>query len=206
MIRKVRPGRGRILAQALLLAAAAAVAGACASASAAGKPADSPGLNVPVPPPRVIEPGPEPPPEPVSELPAAPNAAPPATRPNRSREARPPTVEAKPNEAKPVEPPAPEPAPAPVPQPPSQPPAQLSTPQTANSGSAAKTVRATLDRANALLNGVNYGPLSNERKKAYDDAKRFIQQAEEALKQGNFVFAQGVATKAETLARELSGR
>ena len=56
------------------------------------------------------------------------------------------------------------------------------------------------------MSSVNYGPLSNERKKAYDDAKRFIQQAEEALKQGNLAFAQGVATKAETLARELSGR
>ena len=52
----------------------------------------------------------------------------------------------------------------------------------------------------------NFGPLSNERKKAYNDAKLFLQQAEEALKQGNFAFAQGVATKAETLARELAGR
>ncbi len=206
MIRRVAAGQGRVLVQAVLLAAAAAVGSACASASAAGKPAESPGLNVPMPPPRVIEPGPEPPPEPVSELPAAPNAAPPATRPNRSRESRPPTAEAKPNDPKPVEPTQPDPAPAPVPQPPAQPPAQLSTPQTANSSSAAKTVRATLDRANTLLNGVNYGPLSNERKKAYDDAKRFIQQAEDALKQGNFVFAQAVAIKAETLARELSGR
>ena len=64
----------------------------------------------------------------------------------------------------------------------------------------------TIDRANGLLNGIDYRVLSNVRKKAYDDAKRFIQQAEEGLKDGNMVFAQAVATKAETLARELSGR
>jgi hypothetical protein len=57
-----------------------------------------------------------------------------------------------------------------------------------------------------MLGGVDYGPLSNNRKKAYNDAKRFIRQAEDAIKRGNFAFAQGVATKAETLARELSGK
>jgi len=48
--------------------------------------------------------------------------------------------------------------------------------------------------------------LSNERKKAYKDAQLFLQQAEDALKDGNIVLAQAVATKAETLARELAGR
>ena len=48
--------------------------------------------------------------------------------------------------------------------------------------------------------------MNNERKKAYNDAKLFIQQAEDAIKQGNFVFAQGMANKAETLARELAGK
>ena len=95
---------------------------------------------------------------------------------------------------------------APVTLPPVTPPAQLSTPQTANSSAAARAVRVTIDKATYLLGSVNYGPLSNERKKAYDDAKRFLQQAEDALKQNNFVFAQAVATKAETLARELAGR
>ena len=67
-------------------------------------------------------------------------------------------------------------------------------------------MQATVERANTMLSGVDYGPLSNNRKKAYNDAKRFIRQAEDALKRRNFAFAQGVATKAETLARELSGR
>src|SRR4051812_29959875 len=97
--------------------------GACASAGAAGKPADSPGLNVPAPPPRIIDPGPEPPPEPVSDLPTAPNATAPAAKPNRARETprAPAAAEPKPAEPKPVEQPPAEPAP--VPQPPAQPPA-----------------------------------------------------------------------------------
>ena len=48
--------------------------------------------------------------------------------------------------------------------------------------------------------------LSDERKKAYNDAKMFLDQAESALKQGNYVFAQGVAAKGETLAHDLAGR
>ena len=67
-------------------------------------------------------------------------------------------------------------------------------------------MRTTIDTARGILNGVNFGPLSTARKKAYNDAKLFLQQAEDALKDGNVAIAQGFATKAETLARELSGR
>lgn len=67
-------------------------------------------------------------------------------------------------------------------------------------------MRTTIDTARTILNNVNFGPLSDARKKAYNDAKLFLQQAEDALKDGNLAFAQGVATKAETLARELAGR
>ena len=66
--------------------------------------------------------------------------------------------------------------------------------------------RARSSGAKNLLGTVNYNQLSNERKKAYNDAKAFIQQAEDALKQSNYVFAQSLATKAETLAKELAGR
>lgn len=173
----------------------------CASAQAKGKPADRPALMVPPPPPRAIEPAVEVPLEPVAELP--PSSPSPRTRPTAPKpapgEARP---EAKAGDQKPVEPPAVETLTPPAS--PSTP--QLRTPQTADTSGAAKNVRATIDSARALLNTVNYGPLSNERKKAYNDVKLFIQQAEDALKQGNLVFAQGVATKAETLARELAGR
>jgi outer membrane biosynthesis protein TonB len=181
----------------------APLASACASASAKVNPADRPPLAVPPPPARVIEPAPQPDPvpEPVPELPPAP--AP--TRPSRpTRDAGPKQEPPKPPEPKAGEA-TPTDTPAPAPTAPQTAP-QLRTPQTADSSEAERNVRATIDRANKLLAGVNYGPLNNERKKAYNDAKMFIQQAEEASKQSNFVFAQGVANKAETLARELAGR
>lgn len=184
----------------LLPVAASLMAGACASASAKGTPKDAPALNMPAPPPRVIAPSPEPEPEPVNELPAVLPVPPPTPSPRASRPAPRPQAE-KPPEKPPetVDPPAP------VPQPPAQPPAQLRTPQTADANNAARTVQATIDRAKELLRNVDYRRLNNERKKAYDDAGRFIVEAEAGIKQGNLVFAQGVATKAETLAKELAG-
>jgi hypothetical protein len=145
-------------------------------------------------------------PEPVSELPTVPTTStPPASRPNRPRENKPAAnSESKPAEQKPVEPPPPDPAP--VSQPPAQPPAQLRTPQTADAENASKAIRTTLQSANTMLSSINYQQLSKVRQKAYDDAKRFMVQAEDAIKQGNFVFAQAVATKAEKLARELAGQ
>jgi hypothetical protein len=178
----------------------------CASAQAKG--ADRPALVVPPPPARVIEPA-EIVPEPVPDLPSPPSGTP--TRPPRRDTPPRPAGEAKP-EARPIDPKPIDPKPMePVPQPPEQPPAaappaQLRTPQTADTSGAAKAVRTTIDTARALLNSVNFGPLSNERKKAYNDAKLLMHQAEDALKEGNLGFAQGVASKAETLARELAGR
>jgi hypothetical protein len=90
--------------------------------------------------------------------------------------------------------------------PPPTPPAQLRTPQTADTSGAEKAVRTTIDTARGILNTVNFGPLSDVRKQAYNDVKLFLQQAEDALKQGNLVLAQKVANKAETLAKELAGR
>lgn len=189
----------------LLLIVLAPLAG-CAAASASGKVAGGPALNVPPPPEHVVEPPIEPT-EPVPDLPPPNPAA--GTRPSRPAANAPKSsgaetkTEAKPGETKPPET---EPPPiAPVPPPPPAPNAQLRTPATADTN-AEKTVRDTIDRARGTLATVNYGPLSNERKKAYNDVKSFMQQAEDALKQGNLVFAQAVATKAETLAKELSGR
>lgn len=185
----------------LLPIAASLMAGGCASASAKGKAKDVPALNMPAPPPRVIQPSPEPPPEPVNDLPAVAPMPPPTPSPRASRPAPRPPAE-KPVE-KPPEPVA-EPPPPPVAQPPVAPPAQLRTPQ--DTTNATRAVQATIDRAKNMLAGINKDSLSDERKKAFEDAKRFIVEAEAAIKQGNLVFAQGVATKAETLARELAGR
>jgi predicted component of type VI protein secretion system len=182
------------------------LATACASAQAKGS-SDKPSLGVPPPPPHVVE-LPAEPLEPVGEITSAPTG----TSPSASRSSRPAAPKPQPGEAKPEAkgdnpptappPTTPEPAPA-LPPPPSP---QLRTPQTADTSAAEKTVRTTIDRAKNTLSTVDFGPLSNERKKAYNDAKLFLQQAEDALKEGNIVFAQAVATKAETLAHELAGR
>jgi len=195
-----------MLKRLIVIPAVALVVSACASASAKA-PVERPALNVPQPPPRVIEPAVEPEPEPVENLPAQPPSTPP-TRSNRtsSRESRPQNNNESRSEAKPPEKPA---EVAPIPEPPAAaapPPAQLRTPQTADTTGAAKNVQSTIDRANAALSTVDYRVLSPERRKAYDDAKRFIDQAKTGLQQGNYVFAQGAATKGETLAKELAGR
>jgi outer membrane biosynthesis protein TonB len=175
------------------------IASGCVSAQAKDKPVDRPALNVPPPPPRIVEPA-EAAPEPVAELPPVnPTASPRPSRPAAPKPAaeRPEVktdpqaeVSPKPESSKPLEAKA----------------EQLRTPETADTSGAARTVRATIDTARGILNTVNFGPLSNERKKAYNDVKLFLRQAEDALKQGNLAYAQGVANKAETLAKELAGR
>ena len=197
-----RLGRAAVLT---LLVVLAPWLGACASASAAPKtkPADMPGLSMPPPPPRAIEPAPaqEPGPDPVGDLPAAPASSPPRA-PRREPASKPAEPKAEPK----TDPAPTDQPPPPPPESPQPPVPQLSTPQTADSSESAKTIRATIDRARAMLGAVNFLALSAERQKAYNDAKMFLDQADAALKQGNYTFAQGVAVKAETLARELAGR
>ncbi len=175
----------------------------CGVLSARGKPPELPPMNVPPAPERVIEPAPEPLPEPVADLPPTPSSStalrprPPATRPA-------PQQENKPAEPKAVEPPPQDPAP--VPQPPPAPAAQLRTPQTADGNNAEKTIRTKLGNARSLLSSVDYQALNTARKKAYDDSNGFIKDAEEKLKEGNFVYAEAMAVKAENLAKELAGK
>ena len=178
----------------------------CASLSANGKPTDLPAMNVPPPPPRLIAPAPEPLPEPVPDLPPPPPSTTVSRGNSRPPVTRPPQPESKPTDPKPVEQPPPPPDPAPIAPPPVAPSAQLRTPQTADTSNAEKNVKSTLERARLLLSNVDYRALTPERKKAYDDSQRFIQQSDGALKEGNFVFAQSLAGKAETLAKELAGK
>jgi hypothetical protein len=53
---------------------------------------------------------------------------------------------------------------------------------------------------------VDYGRLSDGARKAYNEAKLFMQGAEGALKESNFELARELAGKAEKLAKELQGR
>lgn len=169
---------------------------ACAKAQAESAP-EGPPLEVPAPPARVLAPVEEPVIEvaPPPELPAA--AAPPRTPP------RPPVRRA-------VEPQPPaEPVPAAATPPvevPVEPPRELRPASPARDAAAEKQVRDTLALAARDLGGVNYGRLSAEAKAQYDQSKRFTQQAEQALKDRNFVFAATLADKAATLAAGLAGR
>ena len=197
----------KVLAPIAAVTLLAAGVSACASASASPK-GSEPGLVIPAPPPHVVPITPEPIVEPVGEIPGGTSSAPagvsaPRTgRGTREAAPRPAATESRP-EAKPGETAAPpEPLPTPV-APPSGPPPQL---RTADSAGTEGTVRTTIERARQILATVDYRHLTIERRKAYDDAKKFADQADEALKQGNVVFAQGVAAKAETLAKELSTR
>ena len=159
---------------------------ACANVHARTVPA-GPLLETPPPPPRVIVPVPAEPvalaPAPVEDVPA------PAPAPRPPRAATPRT-----------ERPGPAPAAA-SPRPSAEgstPPRSLQT--TANMAEAEQQVRALLARASQDLGRIEYRTLSVEARAQYDIAKRFISQAEEALKDRNPVFAGKLADKAAALA------
>jgi outer membrane biosynthesis protein TonB len=106
----------------------------------------------------------------------------------------------------------PKPAPAPKPQPaapvaaqPAPAPADTRELQTTAATSAAteRNVRDLLARAARDLGRVNYNRLSADGRAQYDQSKRFTTQAQDALRERNFVFAATLADKAATLAAEL---
>jgi hypothetical protein len=198
MRRALGPGLG-------LLLSAALAAGGCASTQA--RTVDRP-LDVPEPPARAVEPLPEDEQEaaeaetiteePTVPLPGRPVTRPPvarAPRENRTEPARtdgavkPEDIMGPPDEARPVDPGQ-----------------ELRTPQSTNDAEASRLIRETLVRAGQLLDRVDYRALNADAKAQYDTAKRFMTQADEALRARNFVFATSLAGKAETIATQLSGR
>ena len=188
----------------LLLLALALQAAACAAARAQVPPEDHPALVVPPVPPRAIDPIPaeSQPIEPVGELPPAP-ASPPRPKPPAREQNRPATSDSKPD-PKPAETPAVDPAttqqpPAAAPVPP------LRTAGTGDGPEMAKQVRDTLDRANRMLNNVDYQALKPDSRANYDNAKSFLKQAEDMLKANNIVAAKLLADRAENIAKQLGG-
>jgi outer membrane biosynthesis protein TonB len=187
------------LATALALSALVVLSSACATTRAQTQ-EPRPPLEVPPVPPRVVEavPPPQTPQlEPVGELPTTPTSPPvrprPPTREPTQRDAKP--------EAKTAEP-VPEPTTSAATQPTSPVP-PLRTARTADGAQAERQIRDIIYRANALLARVDYRKLSAERRKAYDQAKQFIETAEAAIRDSKFEFGLEVADKAETLAKEL---
>jgi protein TonB len=200
--------KGRILSSYLSALLPFCLAGllvsSCTRAQAKITP-DAP-LDVPAPPPRDVEPiESEPPPvvplaqEPARNTPARPRPSPPREQP-RQEPARvePPKPEA------PTTPPAEPPKPAE--EPPKTPATTLQTTPPTAEGEMERGVRAAIIKASADLNRVDYRALNNDARTQYDTAKRFIRQAEEAIRAKNLVFAKSVADKAVVLAAQLAGR
>jgi outer membrane biosynthesis protein TonB len=161
---------------------------------------DVPPLDMPPPPPRVVETVEASAPAPlplVEEPPRQPVVVPPRPAPPRAEAARPP-------EAKPEPPPAEAPKTA---EEPAKPPTPLQTTPAAEEVEVERTIRGVLTKAATDLNRVNFRALNAEARNQYDTAKRFMQQADMELRTTrNLVFAQNLADKAAALAAQLAGR
>jgi len=181
-----------ILNFALLLAASG-----CAKAQAKSAPAGPP-LDVPAPPARVLAPVEEP----VTASAPPAEAAPPAAAAAPRTPPRPPARRVEPD----TPPPATaattgQPAPAPAPEP-----RELRPASPGADAAAERQTRDALARAARDLGRVDYGRLNAAARAQYDQSKRFMEQAQQALKDRNFVFGATLADKAAALAAELLGR
>ena len=173
----------------------------CVRAHARTEP-EPPPLDVPALPPRNVEARTPGPPPPVTLVEPAPTVLEPP-RPA-------PSAQQRPDPAKP-EPPKVEPAPPveaakPVEDSRSQPATTLQTTPSEREAQVEKGTRDLLARALVDLNRINYSLLKADARTQYDQARRFISQAEDALLKKNLVFANNLAGKASTMAAQLAGR
>ena len=106
------------------------------------------------------------------------------------------------------EPVKPEPAPSEPVKPAEEPPKPtvLQTAPTQVEGEVERGIRASLAKATNELNRVDYRALNVDARTQYDTAKRFISQADEAMRVKNLVMAKNLAEKAATLAAQLGSR
>ena len=175
----------------VVIVAFTAVATGCAAKAQVPPEVALPLLDPPPPPPRMVAIYPEEP-EFVPAPPAVEASSP--TKPP----VRPPRLEAKPEPA----PVAQEPAPEAVTKP-AVAPALTLTPSPGTEAQTAAAIRELLTRAGRDLGRVNAAALNNDGRTQLESARRFIQQAEEALKARNIVFAGKLADKAATMAAVL---
>lgn len=186
----------------LSLAACAWMTSACFGLQARAVTAPAP-LDMPQPPPRVVEVHePEmPPPVPLPEEPV--RNTPPRTR--QTPQAPPAAADA----PKATEPPKAEPsvdAARPADDTARPPTTTLQTTPAQQEGEVERRIRSLLSTALNVLNRINYQALNPDARTQYDTAKRFVSQAEEALHAKNLVFANNLADKAAALANQLGGR
>jgi hypothetical protein len=182
----------------LPVAVCACLTSACFGLRAKAVMAPTP-LDMPEPPPRVVEvrepdvPPPIPlPEEPVRNTPTRPPSRP-VTEPARPAQPPPapetPVDAAKPEELTP------------------RTPATLQTTPTQREEEVERRIWGLLGQAKADLNRINYQALTSDGRQQYEQAKRFISQAEDALQRArNFVYANNLADKAATIAAQLLGR
>ena len=182
----------------LSLTFCAAIASGCFGLRAKAVTAPEP-LDMPEPPPRIVEVHePDTPPliqlpeEPARNTPTRPGPNPPPVAQPRPAQPAPatevPVDAAKPEELTP------------------RPPTTLQTTPTQREEAVERRIRGLLGQATTELGRINYQALTSDGRTQYDMAKRFVSQAEEALKAKNLVFANNLAEKAATLANQLSGR
>jgi hypothetical protein len=183
MMRSSLPG----LAASAAIAALALVSG-CSNAKAQVAMPESTSLSIPQAPARVVVP-------PTPEPPPVASETPPAT--STSGSANPPANNTRPNRD-----------PRPVPTPPANPPAPATPPASpatpletqANQSELEQRTLGLLGSAKATLDKINPQSLSADGRSQHDAAKRFVAQAEAALKVKNVVYAWQLADKANTIA------
>ena len=144
---------------------------------------------MPAPPPRDIEPAPLPT---VDALTPSTASTPPVQEPPRGVTPRPAPPREQPREQPRVEPPKP---PAPT-----KPPATLQTTPATADEELERGIRATLARASADLDRVDYRRLGDDARTQYDTAKRFILQADDAARAKNLPPQRDCKFEAEALA------
>jgi hypothetical protein len=177
-------------------------AGGCRRLSARTAPEPPPPLDVPAPPPRVVEALGTDSPAPGTLVDAPTSAAPSSRRP-------PPRVETPKPEPKPVEPPAAPVTEVPPPVEPAKPATTLQTTSPEREAALEQEIRSKLEVAAKTLNSIDYNKkLSRSEQQQYDQAKSFLARAEEAMRgpAKNLVFARQLAENAEKMAAQLAGR
>jgi len=150
----------------------------------------SPPLDVPAPPPRIVLPAEAEAPPPQPGPPDEPRRAP-APRPRPAAPADAPRASEEPPKPPPTAPTAT---------------TTLQTTPAAEQGEVERAIRATMTRATAELNRIDYRALNANARTQYDTAKRFIEQAEDAIRMKNLPFAKNLADKAAALATQLGGQ
>ena len=163
---------------------------ACAAKAQVRTEVEVPPLAPPPPPPRVVVAYAEPEPLPVVAPvePAVP-AKPPARPAAPSQKPEQPTA-TQPEQQAPVE----------AVTRPASPPSLTLTPAPGSEAQTVTAIRDLMGRAARDLSRVNGGALNNDGRSQFETARRFLQQAEEALKVRNIVLAGRLADKAATMA------